>query len=140
MYDHYKVLSSKLSIKFVGEQTVGAEPFVFGIYVDDDVAASPLSACTLIEQGLTSWTIANGGAGAATKSLSKSFNTKSFFGSRHSDIDLGGTDAANPNESAYYKVFCQAINTASADVGRIKAVIQIDYIVEFSERKTLTSS
>lgn len=137
MYDHYKVLQSKITCTVVGNETSGPQ-FVFGIYLDDDqTAVSDLNR--IVENGNTSYAVITTGNANGPTQLVKSFNTKNFFANKSQSAELVGSDASNPAERAIYKLFAQALEP-SVDVAQFRVFVVIDYTIMFSERKTTIQS
>lgn len=140
MYDHYKVLSSKMTIHPLANpsaSTADNQQIVL-IYLDDDITAIT-NINNMIEQGQTSYMVINSGASAPPKLTSKSFNSKTFFSNRLSGDSLLGTGSANPVEQAFYNISTAALN-GTGDPVSLAVLVVIDYVVSFSERKTLGSS
>lgn len=137
LYNHYKVTGSKMTIKCVPNSTAGPA-FILGIYLDDGVTAATDSN-NLMEQGQSTWAVVNAGDAAAVKGCSKSFKSSVFHYNKKYSAEVVGSDAANPAEQAFYKIWMQAIG-ASQDVATLDILVTIDYNVSFSERKTLATS
>lgn len=138
MYDHFKVLSSKITIHVVGGGDGVTPSFVTGIYLDDDSSAI-FDSNNMIEQGLTSFKVVNAGRTSPPAKISKSFNSDTFFGDQKMARDLMGTEVADPMEEAFFTIFVQAIEN-SVDVSPVTYHVMIDYVVSFSERATLATS
>ncbi len=140
MYDHYKVLSSKMTIHPLANPSASTadNQQIITIYLDDDTTAI-VNSNNMIEQGQTSYTVLNSGASAQTKSISKSFVSSTFFSNRLSSSQLLGTSSANPAEQCFYNLSTTALN-GSGDPVSLAILVVIDYVVSFSERKTLGSS
>ncbi len=138
MYDHFKVKSSKLSCTFIASHTAAATSDVIAtIYLDDDSTAV-LSTNTMIEQGLTSWAVVASGDNPPV-TLIKTFNSNDYFSSKKYSSEIVGDDAADPAEQAFYNISVSALKGGS-DPDNVSALVVIDYVVEFSERKTLVAS
>lgn len=72
--------------------------------------------------------------------LSYKFNNKFLGVSKPlSEADLRNTTAANPTEQAVYHVWC-ADAVGTNDPSSLICVVEIEYIVVFTERKDLTQS
>ncbi len=137
-YDHFKVESSHITAYF--QPTTGNVVFqtICSISVDDDQTANT-SSNNIIEQGLATWKIGNVGAGNEIVTLRKSFNSKRFFMNQSSSANLVGSALSDPSELANYNVSVGPMDGVS-DVEEVKCFIVVDYIVTFSERKTLAQS
>lgn len=138
MYDHFKVVGSKITCHILGNEDAASPPFVIGVYLDDDTTAVTDSN-NLIEQGLTSYKIVSTGNGQHAVKLYKNFSSKKYFSSQKAAATLMGDASTSPTEQAIYTIFAQALEN-SVDVLQLRVHVVIDYIVQFSERKTLTSS
>ncbi len=140
MYDHYKVIGSKISITTLGNPgTLTADnQQIITLSLDDDTTTN-LNTSNMIEQGLTAWKILNPGASARPLKLTKGFSQKKFFSNRKAADSMVGSVSANPTEQAFFNVSTSALN-GSADPVSIAVLVVIDYIVSLTERKTLASS
>ncbi len=110
--------------------------FVWGVYLDDDTQAHTDSN-NLCEQGLTSYTVQNGGTGVPSTVVSKGYKRTSFL-NRNTDSTYGSA-SSNPSEIAAFCLFIQGLGN-STDIGAAKFHVTIDYVVKFIERTTLASS
>ncbi len=136
MYDHYQVVSSKITVSCSPNNATSISAFVWGIYLDDDFAAHS-NTNNICEQGLAAYRVQNAGEGVLSTKLSKSFNLKKFL-SRNTD-NTWGDATANPVEKAAFCIFMQALAN-SVDVGEARFHVTIDYVVKFSERTTTATS
>ncbi len=138
MYDHFKVLSSKISVQFLQVGNDTASQAIVAITLDDDTTANT-SIDNMIEQGLSTWKVIQGSQAASKPTtLTKTFSSSKFFSNRKSAADLLGTVAADPVEGAFFNISAAGLD--STDPNLTKMLIVIDYIVSFSERRTLGSS
>ncbi len=140
MYDHYKVLGSKITITPLGNPaTLTADnQQIITLSLDDDTTANT-NVHNMIEQGLATWRLLNPGASARPTSLRKGFGQKRFFQNRKSAESMVGDASANPTEQAFFNIGTAALNGVGDPVS-IAVHVVIDYIVSFTERKTLISS
>lgn len=140
LYDHYKVIGSKITVQFLGpngSSPASTDQVIACIYLDDDDTAVS-SILPLIENGNCAYTLLNNGHNPSKK-LTKGFSSKRFFASKKYSAELTGTTSTNPTEVANYKICVQALDAAS-DPSEVDMLVTIDYIVQFSERKTLAQS
>ncbi len=140
MYDHYKVLSSKMTIHPLANPSASTadNQQIVTIYLDDDTTGITNSN-NMIEQGQSSYMVINSGASVSPKQISKSFVSSTFFSNRLSSSQLLGTSSANPSEQCFYNISTSALN-GSGDPVSMAILVVIDYVVSFTERKTLGSS
>lgn len=138
LYDHYKVLKSKITVQFCLPATdVQADDCVLAIYLDDDVG-SISNIGTAIEQGNTVWTAAKA-TGVKPYKLSKTFTSKEFFANKKESAELVGGDGSNPAEQAYWSVMAGPMNGLD-NPADFRILVTIDYTCRFSEKKTLAAS
>lgn len=134
MYEHYRVKASKITVTIVGSQGAATDQLIAAVYLDDDTT-SITDATVAIEQGLTSYAVLNSGAGANSKVLTKSYE-RTRYGVKD---DNWGTDGGNPSDTVVYHILVAALD-GSSDPGAVNMLVNIDYVVEFQERKTLAQS
>lgn len=144
LYDHYKVLGSKITCTFVPTDTNNS-PCTVGVYLSD---ASVISQYTDIE----SFMEAKRGSyktltpdASARAVLRSALSTKHFFNVK--DVkDVGKLGAStnetqgypdNPTEGAFYKLLMQPLTNGNMEVNM---QIRLDFIVLFQEPKNLPVS
>ncbi len=137
-YDHFRVESSFITAYFQPTTANVVSQYIAAISLDDDQVANT-SSVNMIEQGLATWKMGNVGAGNEIVKLSKSFNNKKFFRNQHNAFTTVGTAFTDPSELANFNLSVGPMDGTS-DVEEVKCFIVIDYIVTFSERKTLAQS
>lgn len=139
MYDHYKVLGSKINVTVLPNSDLSTQlsQQVVTCYLDDNVTATP-DINNMIEQGLTSYRLLGAGPGQKSIRLSKTFSNKRFFKNKKFADSVVGEATANPSDQAYFNL--SSTSVTGGDPGPIACLVVIDYIVQFSERKTLASS
>ncbi len=140
MYDHYKVIGSKITITPLGNPGTDTadNQQIITLSLDDDITANT-NIHNMIEQGLVSWRLLNPGGSSAPRSLTKGFSQKRYFSNRKAAETMVGSVSANPSEQAFFNIGTAALN-GSGDPVSIAVLVVIDYIVSFTERKTLASS
>lgn len=139
LYDHYKVLGSKITVTFAQAPADSlANNVICAIYLDDDITAvTDIHAA--IEQGVTKWAQVNSTSVKPTK-ISKTFSAKKFFSdAKYSSAQIVGASGGNPTEQAMFNIIVAPLDGISNPTDFYVHVV-IDYIVQFSERKTLVSS
>jgi len=135
-YDHFRVISSKITVTYIVPTTYAA---VVGIQLRDDDTPVTNSERNR-EMGNIVYRTIYGDTGSAANmtTLSYSFDAKKFYGPTYLDATHKGNGGASPSERAYYHVLNMSPDySTSAD---INCNITIDYVVEFTERKPLTQS
>ncbi len=138
MYDHFKVLGSKITVQFLQEGSGHASQAVACISLDDDVTANT-SIENMIEQGLSTWKVMQAEQAQAEPTiLSKTFSSKNFFRNKLYSAELQGNVSSDPQEEAIFNISVAGLNGTDPNVTDM--LIVIDYIVSFTERKTLVSS
>ncbi len=137
-YDHFKVESSHITAYFQPTTANVVSQMICSISLDDDVVANT-SSNNIIEQGLATWKIGNVGAGNEIVTLRKSFNSKKFFKNQDKAFTVVGSALSDPSELANFNVSVGPMDGIS-DVEEVKCFLVVDYIVTFSERKTLAQS
>lgn len=136
IYNHYTVIASKLTLKFMGASAI-ANPSLITIYLDDN-ATSAAALITRLEQNTASSQLVMPGSGPYK--LIKKFSAKANFGGNPlSDPNLQGTSAANPTEQMYYLITV-ADPSGTAAATTVDLLIEIDYIAVWQELLTATGS
>lgn len=142
-YEHFVVLGSKITCTF---QTTGLQPSdgngIVGIYLKANSVTEILTIPALIEQqNSVHKAIGPVGGYNSTAIVTKTYSAKRFLGreSLLSDSQLKGTLNGNPAESAYYEVVVGPSNNGD-NLGAVRVLIDIEYIVALIEPKPLPSS
>lgn len=144
-YDHYNVLGSKCTAQFTSTGTVDLEDTnIVGIMLKDNTAISAVKT-TLLEQPKASAKILTQSNAAQRRTVYKSYSARKFFNLKDVEDNrtvVGASVSSNPNEQAYYHIFCTSADAqvAITNPGPVNVMVTIDYIVNFSERKTLLGS
>ena len=141
LYNHYVVLGSKITVIWsnASAQTGALAPTRVGCYTDDDHSVAASSYVTLIENGKgTSRILGSGGANdyKNTATVGK-YSAKKYFNVtdvKDNTDRLGAATSSNPTELVGFLAWVQALGSGSATV---QANVIIDYIVAYSEPKTL---
>ena len=143
LYDNYRVISSKIKVTLVTSGVAGnVVPCLFGVYRDKDTTLSYTLGTSIIEdmRNKGGWNLGGAAAFVAERlKTSTSFNAKSFLsveGASHAT-----SQAANPaagQDSAFFQVWASSVS--GNDPGSIEFLVQIDYVVEFSDPLVVTPS
>lgn len=137
-YNHFTVIGSKITVTFTGQTNT----YVCGIAVDASSANTSTSGEELKERQRTIYRIMPTNVGGAGKCvLTKRFSAKKFF---HVKAIVGesqykGTASTSPTEQAYFYVWAGADDGTTA-TQTIQASVHIEYMVVFSEPKTVGQS
>jgi hypothetical protein len=141
VYDHWTVIGSKIKVKFMSSSSdVALSSNIVGVYLNDDTVGSS-TVSTLQEQPDVTWsTLGPADGGHGVKTLSYKFSAPKYF---HKKAIVGnalyrGDNLTSPTEQAYYNLF--AASNFASDAAIVTACVQIDYIVVFTEPRTLSQS
>lgn len=142
-YSHFVVLGSKIKCTF---QTTGLQPSdgngIVGIYLKAGSVSEILTIPDLIENPNTVHKpVGPVGGYNSTAIVTKTYSAKRFLGRESvlSDPALKGSTTADPTESAFYEVCAGPSNTGD-NLGSVRVLVEIEYIVAFIEPKNLSSS
>lgn len=142
-YEHFVVLGSKITLMF---QTTGLQPSdgngIVGVYLKANSIQEISTIPELIEQQNSVYKpISPIGGSNSTVIMQKNYSAKKFLGraSVLSDPTLKGTITADPTESAYYEIVVGASNNGD-NLGSVRCLVKIEYIVALIEPKPLPSS
>ncbi len=127
LYDHYTVISSKLTVTTGG--TPGQNPSIFGIALKD---TDTEHIATDYLEDYTSNNIFGVNTEANPHTLSMNFSSKRFLGPGIFNDDRKGGVASNPNEQAHFHVYSFPIDTGS-DAGLKWYLGVVDYIAILTE-------
>lgn len=138
-YNHCTTLGSRITCKFLTGGSSPAGQTIVGIRKQADTTTQVLVNDMLEKRNTTYTTLGWGGAGL--KTLTMNYSTKKFLGVKDplDEERLRESASVGPTESAYFVVFAAPPDTTS-DPGILDVVVQIDYIVCFSEPKQLAQS
>lgn len=142
-YDHYTVLGSKITARFISLATTPSSGTAHvGILLKDNVTVVSNPTLVMEATGSRYRLMTNAGASQASPNVSCYYSPKRFFGIK--DINdnrglLGSATTGNPTEDAYFHVWATPID-ASYNVAAMNVLITIEYTVKFTERKVFASS
>lgn len=144
LYDHYKVLGSKLTVAFVPQDTTN-NPCTVGVYLSDNSVVSQYTDVEGFMEAKRGQYRTLTPDSSAKAFLKSHLSAKRFFNVK--DVkDVGKLGAStnetqgypdNPTEGAYYKMIMQPLVTGDMEV---KLQITLDFIVLFQEPKNLPQS
>lgn len=137
-YNHYRVLSSRITIQAGQGSPAAGAPIMTGCYLADDVTV-PSTWTTIAEAGRDACKM-NIPANQDILKLKQNYIQSKFYkGQGANQSNLGAAMGASPSEQAYYIIYAQAADELSTFVSRTYSVT-IDYKVCFSEPKDLVAS
>lgn len=143
-YDHYVVIGSKITVHMNYGEGGNAVPCVGYIYLDDDQGTYTLNQ--LVESGVGKTRFLGMTEGKqGPVSIRNTYSAKKFFNITNTkdNVDrLGAAVTANPSEDVYFNVgilpYSDQVSAEAEDI--VTGRVTIDYIVLFSEPKTLPTS
>lgn len=140
-YNHYVVLGSKITCKFIAESTSQTSSLC-ALYTSDD-EFTPNTAIVTIEQGLAKW---RSGVlstdGQSSMRVVNTYSAKKFFNLtdvKDNVTRVGAYFENNPSDGAVYTLQYAALNLLS-DLAAIQVLVTIEYTVSVSEPKSLAQS
>lgn len=137
-YNHYYVKSAKITVKYSTQsQVAGQYAAVHGLYVSDDLTV-PTSWTTLAEAGRAKY-LQDSNLNTESKTLTATYNPRTFMRQGRNQAQLGAAMSADPSEQIYFILYAQAADESSMMTQR-NYIVQIDYMVQFSEPKDLAQS
>lgn len=136
IYNHYRVLSSKIKWTVVGTSAAGLTvPIRCGVFISDDTAAFTALQAMEHRTGQTSILAASLQSKVIFNqqwSLAENFPRQKF------DDELKGSSSANPAEQMYYSFHVQPMDETTAS--SINFTIEVEYFAEWSELKDAVTS
>lgn len=137
MYDHFVVCGAKLTCTFTNTDT--ANPAVVAVGLFDD--GSPLSSMNdYMENKHSHYKVVNTRDTTGPVYLTAKYSPK-FLGKFKplSSDELKGTIGSDPTENAYFHIVCGPMDGAS-DLGNVRCLIRLEYLVAFVEPNTVSQS
>lgn len=142
MYLHYNVLGSKCTAQFTATGVnSSADACMVGILLKAEPGNITLPT-DIMEQSKSGYSFLTGQNGIGVKKIRKGFSCKKFFGLKDvadNRAIVGAGFGSNPSEAAYFQVYQCAMGAAD-NPRPVDVVVTIEYIVQFTERKTLAQS
>lgn len=138
-YNHYRVVKSKMTVKYATtSQIANQRPAVIGCYLSDDQTI-PADYNSLVESGRGT-SVIQSNLNTETRTLSSTYDQSKFFkGQGKNQSQLGAVVGTNPTDQAFFCLYMQSIDQSSLATER-SFLVQIDYLVDFSEPKDLARS
>lgn len=148
LYDTYRVLSSKVVVTPVATAASNVTPCIWGVYTDSDSVLGYSTATSAIEdiQRTKRWRIHTGFTSSTDAQviprngrLTAGFNAKMLSPeARYNGIPVGSDPATGGNLDAYYHIWAASI--AGNDPSQVTFLVEIEYLVEFTDPKQVTPS
>lgn len=139
IYQHYLVLGSRIKVTWQGQANSGV-PLVVGVFINDDTAFTD-GLQTITEQNKTKWRMLPPDTSSKIVTTAN-FSAKKFFGlsnAKDSKDTIGAAVSTSPSEIAGFTLFCQSMDLAT-DFSVLRAYVEIEFIVQFSELKDIAGS
>lgn len=149
VYDHFTVLGSKITVRYVPNTTTAFPPIAFGIMLTDDSVfpytnTDALHAIMESSHGGRAMRLADISNSATSRNLSvtRTFSAKRFFGKAFltGSEDYKGAINADPTEQACFLVWALNPTTAGNDPPSCSFVVTVEYIAMLTERRELAQS
>lgn len=138
LFNHYVVLGSKITVNFC-DADASTTPTHVGLYLSDGKTLSYTSGYEYIEARKGTYRLIVPNEGKNHRMVNR-FSAKRFFNVKDVKDNLnrfGAASGASPTEQAYYHIWVQTLDTTS---NTIRCVVEIEYIVLYSEPKDLAGS
>lgn len=146
LYDHFTVIGSKISVKFINNTNGARVPGLCGIMLNDTTRIGQGNSITTLEQllenryrtGVTLGNIAGDMRQTVTKTMR--FSSRRFFRKKAivGDDLYRGSRTSSPQEDAVFEVFYTTIGSNDPTV--INLLVTIEYIAVLTEPVALQQS
>jgi len=140
LYNHYVVLGAKITVHQLRTNTTAVLSQAIGIYLDDDTSThTDYTGFIESKKGQTKVSVSTNAQSGANVvrgwySPKKFFNIKDV---KDNWTRIGASVGNNPAEEAFFYLWYK---TCDGSTSACNFLVQIDYIVEFAEPKTLGQS
>lgn len=143
-YNHYLVVSSKITITFTPITTYNY-PIVCGIFLSDDATVTTTNLTQMLEQQGVTYKYLNANTGDKSVTVSKTYSLKKFFNVSNIKDQLRSTTGAifgsSPSDGAFFAAFVASTDYSGlTNPPLVHTNIRIDYNVLCSERKEIAQS
>lgn len=131
LYNHYKVMSSKIRVSAV--RTAAAGDVNLALFIDDDAAINATNVWTCSERpGAVTWHGYPSSGLIPSRTLT--WDAKKYFGGDITDnINFQGDASNNPAEQSYFVVAIEAQST-------VNLFVEIEYTAVWTELKSIATS
>lgn len=142
LYGQYRVISSTCKITPVGQTTASAVPSLYGVFLEADGVLDYSLGTSIIEDQRVKgrWAMSGGAnSGLSNFTRSASFNAKRYLSPEGAlnAVDVTSMPSTNGFD-AFYQVWSASIN--GNNPGAVTFLVQLDYIVEFTDPIEITPS
>lgn len=142
LYLSYRVLSSKIKITPVPTSTTDVLPSLYGVYRDENTVLGYSLGTSIVEDQRNKGTWGLTGNMFSLKQLrakSASFNAKRDLGPDGADSSHDqGVNPTVASDSTFFQIWSASI--AGTNPGAVSFLVQIDYIVEYTDPAVVTPS
>lgn len=145
LYGMYRVISSKIKVTPVPTSNTSSVPALYGVFTEFDATLGYSLGTSIIEdqRNKGSWGLFSSTTGDRNphmrQSKRASFNAKRMLSPEGADNATAvSTNTATAGFDAFYQIWASSI--AGNDPGNVTFIVQIDYIVEFTEPVLVTPS
>lgn len=138
VYGRYKVLSSKITVRYYAGGTGGVYSGLGSIQTSTETIATTNPTLMLEQPETTYGPIASLQSNKGVTTLSKTYNAARFFGKKRNH-ELTANMGAGPTEKAYFHIGVQG-TTSTSDVPRYDLAVTITYKVLLTEPIALGQS
>jgi len=148
-YNHYVVLGSKITVRFILNNAVQATnytPILCGVKLQDDTAATWSAGQlfdNLSERGFSYKVIVPNVNNIYPVKCGAKFSAKKFFNVKDvkdNMLRLGSGVGANPTDLGVYQLYFGSVNGQTISDYTMQCLVTIDYIVSWSEPKDIPQS
>lgn len=146
IYDHYTVLGSKITVRFIPTTPSNFAPVGFGCMLTDDATFPYTDLDAIIESraGGRSYRLAAPSNSAVSRGLmvGRSFSAKRHLGRPTvvGEEELKGDASSNPSEQTMYQVWAVNPTSAGNQPPTCAFMVIIEYIAMLTERRELGQS
>ena len=146
VYDHYTVLGSKCTARYIPNTTTDFAPMAFGIMLTDDGTFPYLDIDAIVESraGGRAYRLGalNNSATSRNLSVTRFFSAKKALGRPTvvGEEELKGSAIANPTEQSHFQIWCVNPTSAGNDPPPCSFMVIIEYIAMLTERRELAQS
>lgn len=143
-YDHYTVIGSRIRVTPSNPSTADIVPLAYGCIIDDNATFTYATTDAIVESNQGRYFKLAGPHNAPqtaySKSLTRKFSAKKFFGTKAliGQEEYKGSASTNPSEEAYFGVWVGSIG--NTDGGNLYLTCEIEYIAVLTEPKFVNQS
>lgn len=144
LYEQYRVLSAKIKVTPIPDTVGNHIPCTYGVFRDPDTTLSYVSGNAIIEDKRNKGGWGFTGFNSFVGKLNSISRSTTFNAKRDMSPAAAGNSipiASNPSTQEfdyYFQIWAASIN--GNDPGHVNFLVQIDYVVEFSDPKHLVQS